>query len=290
MTKATFRQWMVWAGVLALLALQGCTTTGAGFISRAEFTSLDYKPDPVCDSQDPVVNQGCTAERRKSLAFAPMFDNEFSVHDHTIDTVYLQLHGSGICGAFSIDFGDGTAVETFQNRPIYNNPDYKHTYAGWPGRKIARVRAGADCTGDRDVEVLVGFKPDGRDEFRLGFVPSKTAVCQAVPNVPPLRPGTVVRITTNGGTIKYGLPVFNASGDPNAVTPSNYPFTDRRMFSVVYRVGTDTFQGEVGPVLFRVTQRAPLEICVNDHPTTLSDNSGGMLLIINVNEGSATGP
>jgi hypothetical protein len=287
MVQLIGRRWMHLAWPMALL-LQGCVSTG-GFISEAKFTSLDYKPDPVCDSQDPVVHQGCTPERQNSLAFAPIFDNIWSVQDVTIDTVFLELRGSGQCGELRIDFGDGSPIETYLDKRIFNGLQFKHTYSGWPGKKIARVNAVQNCTGSRTAEVLVGFKPDGRDFFRLAFIPN-LFVCNRVPNVPPLRAGTTVRITTNGSTIQYGIPVFNASGDPTTTTPANFPFPRHRMFSLVYQIGTQAVQGEAGPVIFRVAQTGPLEICVNDHRDDLADNRGSMRIDITVNEGSATSP
>jgi hypothetical protein len=284
MIQLTGRQWMLQICSLAVLALQGCGTTG-GFISGAKFTGLDYKPDPVCDAQDPTVHQGCTPERQGSLAYAPFG----SGLPYTTDTVYLELGGSGICGEVSIDFGDGSPIETFLDKRIFNGLQIPHSYSGWPGKKIARVNAGRSCTGSRTAEVLVGHKPDGRDFYKLEFHPN-LSVCNLVPNVPPLRVGTTVRIATDGTTIRYGIPVFNASGDPSATPPANFPFTNRRMFSLVYRVGTTDFQGEAGPVVFRVTQPGPLEVCVNDHPNDLADNKGAMIISISVNEASAASP
>ncbi len=287
MIKLGDKKWIFLICAITALVLQSCTPTG-GFISDAKFTGLDYKPDPVCDSTDPTINQGCTPERRASLAFAPIDDPTLALNN-TVDTVWLEISGSGTCGEVSIDWGDGTPVETFLNVQIFNGRQFTHTFTGWPGTKIAHINALQNCTGSRTAEVLVGYKPDGRDVYKLGFSPN-LSVCNQVPNMPPLRPGTTVRITTDGSTIQYGLPVFNASGDPSTVTPADFPFPGRRMFSLVYRVGTDNFQGEAGPVIFRVLQTAPLEVCVNDNANDLADNQGGMLIEITVNEGSATTP
>jgi hypothetical protein len=109
--------------------------------------------------------------------------------------------------------------------------------------------------------------------------------------MPPIRKGSGVRIETNGHTINYGSnQIFNASGNPSAPTPSGYLFPHRKKFSLVYRIGTKDFQGEAGPVAFVADQTAPLEICTNDNPSFLADNTGEMLVTINVNEASAIVP
>lgn len=287
MIKLTDKKWVFLICSIAALVVQSCTPSG-GFISAAKFDGLDYMPDPVCDSTDPTINQDCTPERRASLAFAPIGDPIYA-NDGTVDTVWLQLSGSGTCGEVSIDWGDGTPIETFQNLRIFNGLQLTHTFTGWPGTKIARINALQNCTGSRTAEVLVGYKPSGRAVYRLEYHPT-LSVCDPIPDLPPLRAGTTVRITTDGSTIQYGFPIFNASGDLSAVTPADFPFPGRRMFSLVYRVGTEDFQGEAGSVIFRLTQTAPLEVCVNDHPSDLADNLGGMQIEITVNEGSATTP
>lgn len=289
MIKLTDKKWIFMICLITVLVLLSCTPSG-GFISDAKFTStnLAHKPDPVCDSTDPTINQDCTPERRDSLAFAPIGDPIFA-HDGTTDTVLLEIDGSGTCGQINIDWDDGTPIETFLDVRIFNGRQFSHTFTGWPGTKIVHINAVQNCTGSRTAEVRVGYKPDGRDVYRLRFYPN-LSVCNQIPNMPPLRTGTTVRIATDGTTIQYGLPVFDASGDTSAVTPANFPFPGRRMLSLVYRVGMLDVQGEAGPVIFRVTETAPLEVCVNDHPNDLADNRGGMLIEVTVNEGSAIPP
>ena len=177
----------------------------------------------------------------------------------------------------------------------------RHTYTGWPGKKLVRVKGDAGCIGDVSTEITVGIGPDGHEDFNLGIClgprcpPGSsvvTMVCNPVRNssgaMMLVRQGTGVRITTNGHTINYGSnQVFNASGDASAQTPLGYDFPHRRKFSLVYRIGTKDYQGEAGPVRFVANQTAPLEICTNDNPAFLSDNDGDMLLTITVNERSA---
>lgn len=272
---------------VATLLLHGCTTTG-GFISTANFASLDFKPDTICDSSDPAINQGCTPERKKSLAFAPLFNNPATPQDYTVDTVFLELGGSGTCDELSVDYGDGTALQTHFNTRL--PAQLTHTFAGWPGTKIARITAIRNCSGSRTAEVLVGYKPNGRSIYKLRYYPA-LSVCNPVPGVPPVRVGSTLRISTDGTKIKYGIPVFDASGEPGTSAPPAFAFPRLRNYSLVYVIGTQAQQGEAGPVIFRANQTGPLQICVNDNPGDLGDNSSvGMLIEIAINEGSATGP
>lgn len=272
--------------IVALL-LNGCQVTG-GFISSANFAALDYKPDPVCDSTDPAVRQNCTSERKQSLAFAPLSDNKVTPQDYSVDTVYLELGGSGTCDELSVDYGDGTALQTYSNTRL--PAQLTHTFFGWPGTKTARITGIRNCSGSRSTQVLVGYKPNGRDTYKLRYYPTRT-VCNAVPDVPPVRIGSTLRISTDGTKIKYGLPQFDASGEPGTSAPPAFAFPGLRNYSLVYVIGTQRQQGEAGSVIFRANQTGPLQICVNDNPGDLGDNSGvGMLIEIGINEGSATGP
>jgi hypothetical protein len=163
-----------------------------------------------------------------------------------------------------------------------------HTYNGWPGKKLVRVKGESGCVGNVTKEIAVGIGPTGREDYRLGFVPN-SMICNPVPNMPPIRTGTGVRIETDGRTITYGQAgtTFNASGSPSLPVPPSYRFPDQRKYSLVYRIGSQLVQGEAGAVVFTANQTAPLEICVNDNPSFLTDNSGGMLITIMVNERSA---
>jgi hypothetical protein len=136
--------------------------------------------------------------------------------------------------------------------------------------------------------MTVGIGPNGRDDFTVGFIPS-AMVCGTInPSVPTIRKGSGVRIVTDGATINYGQnTIFNASGDATSPVPTGYPFPGQRKYSLIYRVGTVPVQGESGPVVFIADQTAQLEVCVNDNPGFLADNTGGMKLTISVNERSA---
>lgn len=207
--------------------------------------------------------------------------------------IALTPQGTGTCGQMSIDFGDGTppvTVSSYTLNPTSIAAVANHTYQGWPGTKTIRVRGVTDCSGDVTRTVNVRMAPNTIG-FRLGLRQPNVAQCNViVPNTPPIRAGSTVKIETDGRTMDYGPKpgggrhVFNASGDPAAVVPPGYLFQRRKKFSLVYKIGSTDFQGETGPVFFQATQTGPLEICTNDNPSYLADNSGAMMLTITVND------
>lgn len=288
MIKLTGRQWIPAVCVLMMLALQGCTTTSAPLpsVGKPSLFPLNARPDPVCDGQDPrgPYNGACTRERHQELAFAALGKEAI-----------FNMPGSGVCGEVSFDFGDSRPPQTFQNVSFSQGQVWqlRTTYAGWPGKKLVRVKGLRDCLADTRTEILVGFEPDGRDDVRAAFLPQGTQCAPVLAGsprraMPPIRNGSTVRIVTDGGKINYGAnAIFDASGDPSASVPPGYLFPGHRKHSLVYRIGGQEIQGEAGPVIFRANNTAPLEICVNDNPAYLADNTGGMVITITVNESSA---
>ena len=275
----------------AVLGLAACTGTSTGttnIITDMIYTGRSSRPSncfSAGDGRPPVRN--CSADEIDSLFFVEI-GKEI--------TVYPE--GQGRCAQATVDFGDGSPPSTFLDAvPQSGTHPYTwtatHTYTGWPGNKLIRVKGDSGCLGNVTKEITVGTGPNGLEDFRLAFCVGprcqmlQTSVCSAV-RMPPIRKGSGVRIQTNGHTINYGSnQVFNASGDPAAPVPAGYLFPRRKKFSLVYRIGTKDFQGEAGPVTFVADQTGPLEICTNDNPSLLSDNDGEMLLIITVNERSA---
>jgi hypothetical protein len=277
-----------WLQILLLAAafgLYGCGGT-ANIITGESFRGLSQHPNKFCDATDATMLAQCTPALRESLQFAQIGT-----------AMFVELEGSGTCKA-SVDFGDGTP-------PLVTVPFHvwpwleTHTYNGWPGKKLVRVKAESGCLGDLTKEITVGIGPSGREDFSLAlcFGPQCTppvpitSVCNVVTPtrpMPPIRKGSGVRIETDGHKVDYGSgKIFDAGGDPSSPTPSGYLFPHRRKFSLVYRIGTTDFQGEAGPVTFIADQTAPLEVCVNDNPSFLTDNTGAMLITITVNERSA---
>lgn len=273
-----------------VLGLQGCPDNRgtANVITGMSISGRSVHPSD-CFGSEHHQPRNCSPEEIESLKFAEI-GKQISVFPE----------GVGSCATVTVDFGDGTPPMSFTNQ-VLNNSSFQasHTYTGWPGKKLIRVKGGSGCLGNVTKEITVGIGPNGREDFNLGlcFGPRctppmpTTSVCNIVTPtrpMPPIRKGTGVRIQTDGHTIDYGSGhIFNASGDSSAPTPSGYLFPQRKKFSLVYRIGSKDFQGEAGSVTFIADQTAPLEVCANDNPSFLADNTGSMLLTITVNERSA---
>jgi hypothetical protein len=101
------------------------------------------------------------------------------------------------------------------------------------------------------------------------------ATCTLVPNVPPLRPKTVVKITADR-QINFGCAfngcIYDADGDKTSTAPANFPFPNFRTYSLIFRLGTQVVQGGTN-TSFTTNQSGLLEVCVNDD--NLPDNTGG---------------
>ena len=243
--------------LLSCALLQAC---GSGGVSGVTFGGRTQPPNEFCDSQDPVKHAACTPELQNAIQFAA-FGNPIT----------FDIQGSGSCEQGWIDFGDGNATKILNvsSWPVQE----RHVYLGWSGSKNIRVKGLVNCIGSATVPLNVGFAPDGRQTFVLGFAPTRN-VCEPLAGKPDIKIGTVLRLEANDGKIQYGAPVFDASGDRTTAAPPDFAFPGMRPFSLVYRIGTQTVQGEAGRVVFRATQRGPLEICVNDNPAQLNDNLG----------------
>lgn len=269
------------------MSLSGCdgqtiNNTPYPYVADVRFTDLSQAPNAICDSTDPATRARCTPELLESLKFIEI--------DKTINIVPV-MRGRGTCGAVSIDFGDGTPSAGLFNFDVNSTVGEPHIYRGWPGTKLVRLKGQSNCRGDvkKEITVKVKLGRDGLTDYRLGFIPTKDICNKYAPSREfMLRRGSVVRIATNGMTINYGgNKIFDASGDPSSPVPAGYSFPNQRKYSIVYRVGQQLVQGEAGRVFFKVEGDGFLEICVNDNPNYLDDNTGGMRFDISVNEVSA---
>jgi hypothetical protein len=250
---------------------------------------MSRRPNPFCDGDTASDRRQCTPELIESLTFAEIGKGMAAFPE-----------GQGVCEFAFVDFGDGSVHTEFTNQTVDHRGLWRvpHVYNGWPGKKTVRVEGVAGCYGDVKRDISVGIGADGRETYRAGFAPDPVHICNEVRNsatnqvMPVLRRGTGVRIETDGRTINYGQSnqSFDASGSPSLPTPAGYPFQDMRKFSLVYKIGPQTVQGEAGPVVFVASQSGHLEVCVNDNPSYLADNTGGMLITITVNERSAELP
>lgn len=264
-----------YAGLPLLLCLQACITTPT--LSDVAVQGLVPRAPDFCG---PHHGPTCPPALTEFPQFVPR-GQQITVHPL----------GQGTCGVVSIDFGDGTPLQLLQSLPMGQagniGPGVQHTYTGWPGRKLIRVKGVSNCLGDEAKEIMVATGPMDRGDFDLGFVPNGM-ICNPVPNVPPLRVGTTVKVWADS-YITYGpLLSLSASGQTGVAAPSDFAFPGMTKFSVIYRIGSQLVQGVGGasPV-FRVLTTAPLEICLNDHPAWVSDNTGGGHFVITVNETTA---
>lgn len=232
--------------ILGLCGIAGCGSVpsrplAVGTVTGISFEGFMLPPNEFCDSADPVKREACTPALKNAIQFAPF--------GQRIDFV---VQGSGTCEKAILDFGDGDRLSLLNvsSWPFRDS----HAYFGWGGPKHIRVLGTVNCLGDVKSSLRVGHAPGGDPTYVLAFRPN-LSVCNAVPHVRRVRAGSVLRIAANGTKIRYGIPEFDASGDRSAAAPTTFAFPGMRPFSLVYRIGTDVFQGEVGPVVMRAAGR-----------------------------------
>jgi hypothetical protein len=195
----------------------------------------------------------------------------------------FTVTGTGKCTLLTVDWGD-TSSDNAADVDFGANASgvrLSHTYTGFGGNRIVTARGVTNCNGSVKASVRV-IPP-----FALALTQPTASACSVVPNVPPLRPGQSVHITTNNDpaiVIDFGCTFgcsYNADGEANSSAPSDWPFPGLRKHSLVLRIGTQVEQGGTD-TLFTVHQAGPLEVCVNDDK--LSDNKGGWGLFIDVHD------
>jgi hypothetical protein len=210
-------------------------------------------------------------------------------------TVKYRVSGLDQCKVVRFKFGDGLSIDG-------NNIDFgssgatqwevDHIYTGWPGNKTVTVEGVTNCTGTATQRVAV-VRATGnpavpfRNSVSIGFGAGPTT-CSPVPNVPPLRRGTEVKVTTAAPTVNFGCPfngcIFDADGKPNSTAGGTFPFLGLREFSLVLRIGTQVAQGG-NNTSFTANQSGPLELCMNDD--NLADNTGGWTVNVTADESAA---
>ena len=132
---------------------------------------------------------------------------------------HFELAGDGVCGKVSIDFGDGTPPAEIANYDFSNAPPVNHVYAGWPGKKTVKTGSLENCVGNPQKVVSVG-PPLTVVAYRL----PRPSACDAIPNKPPLRVGTIVHMTTNPDPnirIKFGCSFNGCIYDADGKNPSS---------------------------------------------------------------------
>jgi len=222
------------------------------------------------------------------------------------DQTIFQLDGQGKCGTIGIKYGDG-AQESMAGNFFRTGglllPSHVYTTQhppgpkAWPGPKTVHAYSVANCVGEAKMQLNVLLRrtnASGQVEFtptfRIGMTPAAVA-CNVPSNTRPVRRGSTISITEvpGGPMMNFGCAsngcTNNTTGNSGATHPG-FPFPELRRHSLVLRIVSaggerQVVQGQ--PVTrFVADVDGALEFCVND--TALSDNSGGWLLDVSVDE------
>jgi hypothetical protein len=208
------------------------------------------------------------------------------------------LEGKGTCQSVDVDWGDGTIetrvvpvpgqrieLETSNIESRY----LLHTYTGWGGGKTITVK-GNDCEGT----IRGRFNADPRTRAIGWAQPAPagtTGACQTSPGLPGMIPRMLVKVSVrtisgipgiNFGCFAGGC-VYNADGRPGTAAAASFPFPGLREYSVVFRVASQVVQGG-SETQFTTTAAAPLEFCLNDGDNDLTNNAGGFVVTIEVDQ------
>lgn len=260
-----------------------------------------------------VLLQACSG----AITRVEVAPNTPTVCDSTFNTpcgvttnqpVTVRVWGKGQCDSVGLEFGDGSRV--FSPSPFDFGTDANprpfeatHTYSlAWPGVKTIHAFSARNCMGEarQSIQVMRHTSGSTSSVYRLALgqpfqqvfgQPVGITACAFVPDVRPLRPNTRVSITANPdpaikinfGCILNGC-VYGPDGQQGSSAPSTFPFQGLAKYSLVLRAGTQVVPGS-SRVTFTTTQRAPLEVCVNDD--VLTDNTGAWGLDISVDETQA---
>lgn len=242
----------------------------------------------------------------------PQFDVLQSVSlsaDNSSPRMDLQLRfilgGTGTCNSVNVDWGDGMIEENvvpvpgqrieFAESNVESRSLY-HTYTGWGGGKTVTVTTKSDgsngCIGN--ARLRFNAPPMSR---RLGFVQPGTTICTAATSsaLPNMIPGMLVHIQTfpaepphnrgiNFGCFAAGC-VYDADGKPGSVAAPSFPFKGLREYSLVLRIGAgaQVVQGGTN-VQFTTTSGGPLQFCLNDGDNDVTNNLGGYIIEISVDQ------
>lgn len=264
-----------WASVslMPMLFLAGC----GGGITRVE---IDPPATRVCDS-------------RNAAACGVLADQAIS----------FKVWGQGKCDSVGLKLGDGSTRFSgpidfggVNNQPLVPwQVTYTYPANTWPGPKTVHAYSVSNCVGESrlPVNVLRRVGTETRSIFELGFGQPTPTACTEIPNTRPLRTNTRVIIRTNTNPnvkINFGCAfggcIYDANGEVGSVAPAGFMFPGLVKYSLVFRVGTQVVQGGTS-MSFTTTQGGPLEACVNDETTMLSDNTGAWGVSISVDESQA---
>jgi hypothetical protein len=264
-----------------------------GSYSRLRFTVtlliLVMAVGQACTPEQTNINvlQGISVEPTQTLA---------------LDTpLKFILNGAGSCTTIDIDWGDGNIEQTYTyfGGPVdlsgsdpnaVSSRTLTHTFTGWGGGKTVTVEGKIGCIGKVNVRFNVPpfEKTIGWDTAAAA---GTTGVCQTpAPSLPGMIPRMLVHVTAttvvypyiNFGCALNGC-VYDADGKPGSVADSRFPFPGKREYSVVYRIGTQEEQGGTN-TQFTTTASGPLEFCLNDGDSNLTNNAGGFNIKLSVDQ------
>jgi hypothetical protein len=208
--------------------------------------------------------------------------------------VKIAVGGRGACSTFKVDFGDGTST-------LVNGIDFgqsgtglasvQHIYSMWAGKKTIKAQGITNCGGSASQLIHVAHAgPPIKETDLIGVTAPGWTGC-TTPGFTVLKNSKIsVTSPVNDPAvfINFGCPFgqcnHDADGVPNSSAGGTYPFPGKRELSLVFRVGSKTFQGGTNES-FVTTQAGPLEFCVNDYNT--SDNTGAWRIVISVDESAA---
>lgn len=205
-------------------------------------------------------------------------------------TAVIEVAGDGVC-SFRLVFGNGSflPVDDYDFSNGSRTVRFSGFAGSWPGPKTITAVGEKGCRGRATALHHVFTHETGtEEEWRVG-INEPTQLCYAVPTPVPfaaLRPATRVHITA-GTTpeVAFGVGVhYGPDGKPGTPAPPSFSFPGFRAYSLIVKVGNETFQGGTNTT-FNVTQGGELLLCQNDDEWR--DNRGGWQVNIFVDESQA---
>ncbi|HEY3097870.1 MAG TPA: hypothetical protein VGL14_03125, partial [Methylomirabilota bacterium] len=165
-----------------------------------------------------------------------------------------------------------------------------HVYTGWGGGKTVTVEAASGCEGK--ARVRFSASPLSR---RIGFNQPGTTMCTAASSspLPSMIPRMLVHLRTialdppnhrgiNFGCVAAGC-VYDADGKPGTSAVAPFPFPGFREYSLVLSIGSQMVQGGTN-VQFTTMSSGPLLFCLNDGDNDVTNNLGGYIIEISVDQ------
>jgi hypothetical protein len=247
-----------------------------------------------------AVLQACSPQQVNVLQGISLVPGQTLALDMPLNFI---LNGVGKCNSINIDWGDGDTDPAYYygigGIPIdlsgidsyaITTRTLTHTFTGWGGGKTVTVEGNNGCIGKVNVRFNV---PPFEKQIGWGQPgPASTSMCQAItPGLPNMIPRMLVHTSATlvggGRGVDFGCfaggCVGDADGRPGSVADSRFPFPGMREYSVVYRIGSQLIQGGTN-AQFTTTASGSLEFCLNDGDMNLTNNKGGFLVKISVDQ------